>query len=99
MNWQKFREEYNESPEEHYDDPAEYQESIGNKLYANQIRKRREEEMPTFKLIVTTMEEWEHHYEIEAEDLETAKEMVQEESLSPDESHRNEINITGIIEP
>lgn len=43
MNWQKFREEYGESPEEHYDDPAEYQEKIGNKFYANQIRKRREE--------------------------------------------------------
>lgn len=45
MDWRKFREEYNEGPEEHYDDPAEHQESIGNKLYANQIRKRREEEI------------------------------------------------------
>jgi len=44
MNWRKFREEYGESPEEHYDDPAEYQESIGNIYYANLIRKRREEE-------------------------------------------------------
>ena len=45
MNWQKFREEYGESPEEHFDDPADYQDSIGNKYYANQIRKKREEEM------------------------------------------------------
>jgi len=44
MNWRKFREEYGESPEEHYDDPAEYQESIGNIYYANLIRKRRQEE-------------------------------------------------------
>ena len=44
MNWQRFREEYGESPEEHYDDPADYQESIGNVFEANRIRKRREEE-------------------------------------------------------
>jgi len=98
MNWQKFIEEYGENPEEHYDDPAEYQEKIGNKLFANQIRKRREEKMPTFRLTVTTQEDWEHHYEVEAEDLEEAKAMVEQETIKPDVSNRNDIMITGIME-
>lgn len=45
MNWKQFKEEYGEGPEEHYEDPAEYQEKIGNKYYANRIRKKREEDM------------------------------------------------------
>lgn len=98
MNWRRFKEEYGEGPEEHYDDPAEYQESIGNKYSANQIRKRREGEMPTFNLLVTTKEEWEHHYEVEAEDLDEAKAKVEQEIIEPVESHRDEFEITGIME-
>lgn len=98
MNWQEFTEEYGERPEEHFDDPAEYQESIGNKFFANQIRKKREEGMPTFNLLVTTKEEWEHHYEVEAENLDEAKERVESGGIEPVESHRDEFEITGIIE-
>ena len=41
MNWKKFREEYGESPEDHFEDPADYQESIGNRFEAKRIRSRR----------------------------------------------------------
>ena len=41
MSYRKLREEYNEGPEDHFDDPADYQESIGNKYEANMIRKQR----------------------------------------------------------
>ena len=33
--------EYHESPEDLYDDPADYQDSIGNHHEAKRIRKRR----------------------------------------------------------
>ena len=54
--------------------------------------------MPTFRLTVTTQEDWEHHYEVEAEDLEEAKAMVEQETIKPDVSNRNDIMITGIME-
>lgn len=54
--------------------------------------------MPIFKLTVSTKEEWERHYEIEAEDLEEAKAMVEQETTEPVESHREDIMITGIME-
>ena len=47
MDWNKFREEYGEGPEEHFDNPADYQDSIGNKFFANRIRKKREESLFT----------------------------------------------------
>jgi len=54
--------------------------------------------MKTFKMIVTSNEEWERHYEVEAEDLEEAKARVEQETTEPIESHRQEIMITGIEE-
>lgn len=54
--------------------------------------------MKTFKLTVYSNEEWERHYEVEAEDLEEAKAMVEQETTEPVESHRQEIMITGIEE-
>ena len=44
MNWREFTEKYGEYPEDHYDDPADFQEAIGNKAEANRIRKERKEE-------------------------------------------------------
>jgi len=41
MNWRKFTEDYGEKPEEHFDDPADFQDSIGNHDRANAIRARR----------------------------------------------------------
>ena len=41
MSWKEFREMYNESPEEHFDDPADYWDSIGDHHRANAIRARR----------------------------------------------------------
>lgn len=55
-------------------------------------------EMPIFKLTVTTQEEWEHHYEIVAADLEEAKAMAEQEIQEPIESHRNEVTITSIMD-
>lgn len=43
MNWKRFTELYGERPEEHYEDPADYQDSIGNRFEANRIRKRRKD--------------------------------------------------------
>ena len=41
MTNRQLKDKYNEGPEDHFDDPADYQESIGNKYEANMIRKRR----------------------------------------------------------
>jgi len=41
MNWNRMKEEYGEYPEDHFDDPADYQQSIGNSYEANRIRQRR----------------------------------------------------------
>ena len=38
MNWRKFTEDYGEKPEEHFDDPADYFDSIGNHDRADKIR-------------------------------------------------------------
>ena len=41
MNWRKFAEDFGEYPDEHFDDPADYQDSIGNTHIADRIRARR----------------------------------------------------------
>ena len=41
MNWREFEEKYNERPEEHFDDPADYWDSVGDHHRANAIRARR----------------------------------------------------------
>lgn len=41
MNWREFIEQYSERPEEHFDDPADYQEKYGDPFIAKQIRARR----------------------------------------------------------
>ena len=41
MNWREFTDRYGEGPDEHFDDPADYQDSIGNTHIANRIRARR----------------------------------------------------------
>lgn len=40
MNWRELEEEYGEHPDEHYDDPADYQQSIGN-TYQGEAEKGR----------------------------------------------------------
>ena len=41
MNWNRMRDELGEYPDEHFDDPADYQDSIGNTHIADRIRARR----------------------------------------------------------
>lgn len=47
MNWKRFREEYGEGPEDHFDDPYEYArylERAGQKHQAKTIRRMMEKE-------------------------------------------------------
>jgi len=44
MSWAEYTEMYGERPEEHYDDPADYQDAIGNHHIAKAIRARRRKE-------------------------------------------------------
>ena len=47
MSWDRFREEYGEGPEDHFDDPYEYArylERTRQKGEANQIRRMMEKE-------------------------------------------------------
>ena len=41
MNWQQFREEHGEGPDDHFEDPADYWDSKGDHHRANAIRARR----------------------------------------------------------
>jgi len=41
MNWRKFAEDFGEYPDEHFDDPADFQQSAGNRLEAKRIRAQR----------------------------------------------------------
>ena len=42
MGWKEFAEDYGEHPWEHYDDPADYWDSRGDKARARAIRARHE---------------------------------------------------------
>ena len=47
MNWNKFREEFGEGKEDHFDDPYEYVrylERCGDKAEARRLRKRLEKQ-------------------------------------------------------
>jgi len=54
--------------------------------------------MTTFKLIVSTKEEWEYYYEMEAKNLEEAKAMAEQRIIEPTKSEIEDIIITGIRE-
>ena len=41
MSWREFEERYGERPDEHFEDPAEYWDSVGDRHRARAIRTRR----------------------------------------------------------
>ena len=41
MNWKEFGRQYGEGPDEHFEDPAEYWDSVGDRHRAKAIRARR----------------------------------------------------------
>ncbi len=53
--------------------------------------------MELFKIIVTTNEDWERHYEIEAENVDEARAMAEQEIKEPTKVYKNNVTILSIV--
>ena len=53
--------------------------------------------MAIFKIIITTNEDLERHYEIEAKDIEEARTMAEQETKEPKKVYRNNVTILSIV--
>ena len=53
--------------------------------------------MAIFKIIVTTKEDLERHYMIEADEVDQARAMAEQEVKAPYETYRNNVTIVSIV--
>jgi len=53
--------------------------------------------MAIFKIIITTNEDWERHYEIEAKNIDEARAMAEQEIKEQKKAYKNNVTILSIV--